>query len=90
MNFVKEYNVENLHGMTEEEFNEKVEFNISLGADLIPYDDPNYTDNLIRTAIAAVHTEYDPEFIKMCEEHDKWMEEHSEDEVGSLEDILPF
>ena len=53
----------------------EVEFYKSVLADLIPYDDKNYYKKLDEMARACLRTEKDPEFIAMCEEHDRMMEE---------------
>lgn len=43
-------------------------------ADLVPYDDPNYEKRLDALARSAILGERDPDFIAMCEEHDRMME----------------
>lgn len=59
-----------------EEFDEnEVEFYKSVLADVIPWNDKNYDKKLDEMARACLRTEKDPEFIAMCEEHDRMIEE---------------
>lgn len=59
-----------------EEFDEnEVEFYKSVWADVIPWNDKNYDKKLDETARACLRTEKDTEFIAMCEEHDRMIEE---------------
>ena len=46
-------------------------------ADLIPYDDPNYDERLQSMAESYADSEIypDEDFIRMCEEHDKMLDE---------------
>lgn len=62
---------------TKELDEDEVEFYKSTLADLIPYNDKNYDKKLDEMARACLRTEKDPEFIAMCEEHDRMMEEEA-------------
>lgn len=53
----------------------EVEFYKSVLADMIPWDDKNYDKKLDEMARGCLRAEKDPEFIAMCEEHDRMMEE---------------
>ena len=64
--------------MTEELDENEVEFYKSALSDLIPYNDKNYDKRLDAFARMCVIAEKDPEFIAICEEHDKMMEEENE------------
>ena len=61
--------------MSKPELNEdEVAWYKEMFADLVPYDDPNYEKRLDDMARSALLGERDPEFIAMCEEHDRMME----------------
>lgn len=103
MNYVEKYNVTELFGLSEERFNAEVEHAISIACDLIPYNTPNYEDEVIKLAIAFVQSIYDPEFISMakaheqafealCKEHDEMLERGELDDIKGpyLPDDLPF
>ena len=103
MNYVEKYNVTELFGLTEEDFNTEVEHAISIACDLVPYDDPNYDDEVVHLAIAYVQSLYDPDFITMakahemafdalCKEHDEMLERGELDDIKGpyLPDDLPF
>lgn len=63
-------------GIATKELDEnEVEFYKSTLADMIPWNDKNYDKKLDEMARACLRTEKDPEFIAMCEEHDRMMEE---------------
>ena len=76
MNYAKDYNNGETYGLSEEDFNFRVENTIPIVDDLVPYSDPDYNEKVIRMAIGCVRGELvpDPEFEKMCEEHDKLIE----------------
>lgn len=63
---------------TEELDENEVEFYKSALSDMIPYNDKNYDEKLDAFARMCVTAEKDPEFIAMCEEHDRMMEEENE------------
>ena len=59
-----------------EEFDEnEVEFYKSVLSDLIPWNDKDYDKKLDVMARMCLCAEKDPEFIAICEEHDRIMEE---------------
>ena len=61
--------------MSNPELNEdEVAWYKEMFADLVPYDDPNYEKRLDEMARSAFLGERAPEFIAMCEEHDRMME----------------
>ena len=64
--------------MAEELDENEVEFYKSVLADMIPWNDKNYDKKLDEMARACLRTEKDPDFIAMCEEHDRMMEEEHE------------
>jgi len=71
--------------MADAEFTEEeIDFTMEMIRDLIPYDTPNYTQRLREMAIGCLRTERDPDFIAMCEEHDRMLEN------GELDDNLNF
>jgi hypothetical protein len=103
MNYVEKYNVTELFGLSEEDFNAEVEHAISIACDLVPYDSPNYDDEVVRLAIAYVQCLYDPDFISMakahemafdalCKEHDEMLGRGELDNIKGpyLPDDLPF
>lgn len=61
--------------MTEALNENEVEFYKSVLSDLIPYNDKDYDKKLDAYARMCLTAEKDPEFIAICEEHDKMMEE---------------
>ena len=61
--------------MTAELDENEVEFYKRVLADLIPYNDKNYDKKLDAMARTCLKAEKDPEFIALCEEHDRMMEE---------------
>lgn len=62
--------------MNETEFTEEeIDFTMELLRDLIPYNTPNFEQKLREMAIGCLRAERDPEFIAMCEEHDRLLEE---------------
>jgi hypothetical protein len=62
--------------LQKEELDEnEVEFYKSVLSDMIPWNDKNYDKKLDEMARACLRTEKDPEFIALCEEHDRMMEE---------------
>ena len=62
--------------MNETEFaEEEIDFTMELLRDLIPYNTPNFEQKLREMAIGCLRTERDPNFIAMCEEHDRLLEE---------------
>lgn len=62
--------------MAEAEFTEEeIDFTMELLRDLVPYNTPNFEQKLRAMAIGCLRTERDPEFIAMCEEHDRLLEE---------------
>lgn len=62
--------------MNETEFTEEeIDFTMELLRDLVPYDTPNFEQKLREMAIGCLRTERDPDFIAMCEEHDRLLEE---------------
>lgn len=74
---IKEIKIE--FNPAKEELDEnEVEFYKSVLSDLIPWNDKNYDKKLDEMARACLRTEKDPEFIALCEEHDRMMEEKHE------------
>ncbi len=71
---IKEIKIEFIPAKEELDENE-VEFYKSVLSDLIPWNDKNYDKKLDEMARACLRTEKDPEFIALCEEHDRMMEE---------------
>lgn len=62
--------------MNETEFTEEeIDFTMELLRDLVPYNTPNFEQKLREMAIGCLRTERDPDFIAMCEEHDRLLEE---------------
>ena len=62
--------------MNETEFaEEEIDFTMELLRDLVPYNTPNFEQKLREMAIGCLRTERDPDFIAMCEEHDRLLEE---------------
>jgi len=62
--------------MNETEFTEEeIDFTMELLRDLVPYNTPNFKQKLREMAIGCLRTERDPDFIAMCEEHDRLLEE---------------
>jgi hypothetical protein len=62
--------------MNETEFTEEeIDFTMELLRDLVPYNTPNFEQKLREMAIGCLITERDPNFIAMCEEHDRLLEE---------------
>lgn len=61
--------------MTEVLDENEVEFYKSVLSDLIPYNDKDYDKKLDTYARMCLTAEKDPEFIAICEEHDRMMEE---------------
>lgn len=60
--------------MANPELNEaEVDWCKQMFSDLVPYDDPNYEKRLDALARSAILGERDPDFIAMCEEHDRMM-----------------
>ena len=53
----------------------EVEFYKSALSDMIPYNDKNYDEKLDAFARICLIAEKDPEFIEICEEHDRMIEE---------------
>ena len=71
---IKEIKIEFIPAKEELDENE-VEFYKSVLSDMIPWNDKNYDKKLDEMARTCLRTEKDPEFIEICEEHDKMMEE---------------
>ena len=68
--------------MADAEFTEEeIDFTMEMLRDLIPYDTPNFNQKLREMAIGCLRTERDPDFIAMCEEHDRMLEN------GELNDL---
>ena len=44
-------------------------------SDLIPYDDPKYEEKLTAMARSCMNSFNDPDFQKLCEYHDRMLEE---------------
>lgn len=62
--------------MNETEFTEEeIDFTMELLRDLVPYNTPNFEQKLREMAIGCLRTERDPDFIAICEEHDRLLEE---------------
>lgn len=84
INFVKKYGIDNLFGLSIEEFNTRVELNIRHVSDLVPYEDPNYIERVERLSLELVLDDIDPErmkeFEEMCKAHD--IELESAEELG--------
>ena len=57
-------------------FNMEVEHAMDILADCIPYDDPNYHENLRKAAEQYVKESWDPnsELNRICREHDQALE----------------
>ena len=61
--------------MVETEFTEEeIDFAMETIRDLIPYNTPNYEQVVRDAAIGCLRSERDPDFIAMCEEHDRMLE----------------
>lgn len=63
--------------MAEELDENEVEFYKSALSDMIPYNDKDYDKKLDVMARMCLTSEKDPEFITICEEHDRMMEEET-------------
>jgi len=75
--------------MSKPEINEaEVDFAKEMLADLVPYDDPNYEKRLDEMTRSAIMGENDPEFIAMCEEHDRMMEADSLEQIQRKSDEI--
>ena len=71
---IKEIKIEFIPAKEELDENE-VEFYKSALSDMIPYNDKNYDEKLDAFARICLIAEKDPEFIEICEEHDRMIEE---------------
>ena len=62
--------------MNETEFTEEeIDFTMEILRDLILYNTPNFEQKLREMAIGCLRAERDPNFIAICEEHDRLLEE---------------
>lgn len=77
-NYKKIYNIEDTFGLTEEEFNIRVDLNIRHVEDLVPYIDPDYSGKVERLAIEEVLEEINPrrveELNELCKMHDEMLD----------------
>lgn len=77
-NYKKIYNIEDTFGLTEEEFNTRVDLNIRHVKDLVPYIDPDYSGKVERLAIEVVLDEINPrrveELNELCKMHDEMLD----------------
>lgn len=66
--------------MNEQEYKDKfqshVDYAIDIYSDMVPYDDPEYEQEVMKMATSYANDEmngYSPELEELCRQHDEWL-----------------